>query len=443
MKIVVVTDRPEPTSAARRRAVRAVNQLAGRHHVLLMSIWSGDVPSLAPEAEQRALLVETKTFSEPTRKHSLSADLLHLVSFAPRSEYEPDTELPRIAVLELGHALSTMDADVVVVSDGRLTPLVSDATPATVPVITLHPGMPTPEVLGALARADAVVTYRDTTAVALDDYFGASAPQVAIEPRRVPAPTTTQGDRASKALTFAVCGANDSPFIEIVENAFLEVTESLPSAQLYVCVDGEPRGRRAISQGGRHGSIIFGPHETWRAEVDSGVDAILVGPSDDDDSADVAVEALSRGVPVVVVGSCAASAIVSGEPGAHAVAEDAASIHELLSHLVKREPGPLAPQNAPSAQGVTATDADEYLGRPPQGAHPGNDYRPRGTAARSRGGAGPPHRSVIGADSGPPEGRGRAGRRGSEPGPVARTTGGGATTRSSRATSGTTTSTTS
>ena len=362
MKIVVVTDRPEPTSAARRRAVRTVNQLAGRHEVALMSIWAGDVPSLAPETEQSALLVETETFSEPTRQHSLSPDLLHLVAFAPTSEYEPDTELPRIAVLELSHALSTVDADVVVVSDARLTPLVSDSTPASVPVVTLHPGMPVPEVLGALARADAVVTSLDTTGVALDDYFGASAPHVAIEPRRVPAPAATQGDdRASKALTFAVCGAADSPFIETVQNAFLEVTESLPSVQLYVCVDGEPRGRRAISLGGRHGSIIFGPHETWRTEVDSGVDAILVGPSEDDDSADVAVEALSRGVPVVAVGSCVASAIVQGGPGGHVVAEDEASIHELLSHLVKREPGSLASATAPPDQAATAPgDVGEF-----------------------------------------------------------------------------------
>ena len=361
MNIVVVTDRPEPTSAARRRAVRAVNQLAGRHRVALMSIWAGDVPALAPEAEQSSLLVETATFSEPTRQHSLSADLLHLIAFAPTSEYEPDTELPRIAVLELGHALSTVDADVVVVSDARLTPLISDAAPASVPVVTLHPGTPVPEVLGALARADAVVTSRDTTAVALDDYFGASAPHVAIEPRHVPTPAATPGDaRASKALTFAVCGAADSPFIEIVENAFLEVTEALPSVQLSVCVDGEPRGRRAISLSGRHGSIIFGPHETWRTEVDSGVDAILVGPSDDDDSADVAVEALSRGVPVVAVGSCAASAVVQGVPGGHVVPEDPVSIHELLSHLVKREPVPPASDTAPPVDDDATADVGEF-----------------------------------------------------------------------------------
>ncbi|MFZ0140761.1 MAG: hypothetical protein WAL70_06720, partial [Aeromicrobium sp.] len=83
MKIVVVTDRPEDTSVARRRAIRTVNQLADRHQVSLLSVWAGDAPSLAPNVDQQALLVEAKAGTEPTRKHSLSADQLRLLAVAP------------------------------------------------------------------------------------------------------------------------------------------------------------------------------------------------------------------------------------------------------------------------------------------------------------------------------------------------------------------------
>ena len=61
-----------------------------------------------------------------------------------------------------------------------LIPVVSEAAPAATVVVALHPGLPDPEVLGHLAHADAVVTSRDGTALALEDFFGAVAPWVVI-----------------------------------------------------------------------------------------------------------------------------------------------------------------------------------------------------------------------------------------------------------------------
>ena len=131
-----------------------------------------------------------------------------------------------------------------------------------------------------------------------------------------PQPSTARHD-GPEELTLVVCGAPESAFIELVEDAFLAATESVPSARLHVCIDGEPPRplRRPISRSGRHGGITFGAHETWRSMAGSGVSAVLVGPSEDDDSGDVAAEALSRGVPVVAVGPCVASVLAAAELG--------------------------------------------------------------------------------------------------------------------------------
>ncbi len=68
--------------------------------------------------------------------------------------------------------------------------------------------------------------------------------------------------------------------------------------------------------------------------ADSGVSAVLVGPSEDDDSGDVAAEALSLGLPVVVVGPCVASVLAEAGSGAQVVPADSTSIQELVSRLV-------------------------------------------------------------------------------------------------------------
>ena len=140
--------------------------------VELLSIWSGEAPTLASGVEQTALVVEKKgDRADPAA--------LALGGPAPRRRCRPDVRLgieeglPRLAELELTHALSSVDADVVMVPDPRLTALVSDATPAAVPVVALHPARPVAEILGHLACADAVVTSLAETAHALDDYFGA------------------------------------------------------------------------------------------------------------------------------------------------------------------------------------------------------------------------------------------------------------------------------
>ena len=363
MKIVVVTDRPEDTSVARRRAIRTVNQLADRHQVSLLSVWAGDAPSLAPNVDQQALLVEAKAGTEPTRKHSLSADQLRLLAVAPTTASESEDELTRLAELELNLALSTSDADVMMVSDARLVPVVSDAAPAAVVVVALHPGAPSPEVLGHLARADAVVTSREVTAHALEDFFAASAPWVVTEPLSVPTPTSpTSSAGPSDEVTVAVCGTADSEFVELVEEAFLAATETLPSAHLHVCIDDEPLRplRRPISHSGRHGAITFGPHDSWRSVGDAGPSALLVGPSDDDESAEVAADALSRGVRVVAIGSCAAADLVSGEPDLQAVPADPTSIHSVLSHLVGLEPESIAPAIAPAGPASPPGDRDAF-----------------------------------------------------------------------------------
>ncbi len=84
MKIVVVTDRPEDTSVARRRAIRTVNQLADRHQVSLLSVWAGDAPSLAPNVDQQALLVEAK------RRHRTNPEALALGRPAAPARCCPD-----------------------------------------------------------------------------------------------------------------------------------------------------------------------------------------------------------------------------------------------------------------------------------------------------------------------------------------------------------------
>jgi hypothetical protein len=378
MKVVVVIDRPEDTSVARRRAIRIVNLLADRHQVSLLSVWAGDAPSIAPNADQQALLVENNTGTEPTRKHSLSADQLRLLAVAPTTEPQSEDELTRLAELELNHALSVSDADVVVVSDARLVPVVSDAAPAAAFVVALHPGAPNPEVLGHLARADAVVTSRDVTAHALEDFLGASAPWVVTEPLPVPTATNrTTSAEASDEVAIAVCGTTaDSEFVEHVEEAFLAATETLPSARLHVCIDDEPLRplRRPISHSGRHGAITFGPHDSWHSVGDAAPSALLVGPSDDDESAEVAAEALSRGVRVVAVGSCAAADLVSGEPDLQAVPADQTSMLDVLSHLVGHEPESIAPGIAPAGPAAPPGDReafwDDFLEQLAQGKSP-------------------------------------------------------------------------
>ena len=363
MRIVVVTDRLEPTSAARRRAIKTANLLAGDHHVELLSIWSGEAPSLASGVEQTALLVEKKAGSEPIRPHSLSADQLRVVAVVPTSDLGIEEGLPRLAELELTHALSSVDADVVVVPDPRLTALVSDATPAAVPVVALHPGTPVAEILGHLACADAVVTSLAETAHALDDYFGESAPWVATEPVPLsePQPSTARHDEPDEP-TLVVCGAPESAFIELVEDAFLTATESVPAARLHVCIDGDPPWplRRPVSRSGRHGGITFGAHETWRSVADPGVSAVLVGPSEDDDSGDVAAEALSLGLPVMVVGPCVASVLAEAGSGAQVVPADSTSIQELVSRLVSggADRGESSPE--PADAGRTVDDRDAF-----------------------------------------------------------------------------------
>ncbi len=365
MRIVVVTDRPEDTSVARRRATRIVNLLADRHQVSLLSVWAGDAPSLAPNADQQALLVENSNGTEPTRTHSLTADQLRLLAVAPTTDPESEDELTRLAEVELHHALSVSDADVMVVSDARLVPVVSDAARAAVAVVAVHPGAPNPEVLGHLARADAVVTSRDVTAHALEDFLGASAPWVVTEPLPVPtpaSPTTSADAGASGEVTVAVCGTADSEFVEHVEEAFLAATEALPSARLHVCIDDEPLRplRRPISHSGRHGAITFGPHDSWHSVGEAAPSALLVGPADDDESAEVAAEALSRGVRVVAVGSCAAADLVSGEPPLRAVPADQTSIQDVLAHLVGHEPESTAPVIAPAGPSSPPNDRDAF-----------------------------------------------------------------------------------
>ena len=365
MRIVVVTDRPEATTVGRRRAIRIVNQLSDRHQVTLLSVWDGHAPSLGADADQTALLTETSTGTEPIRNHSLTADQLRLLAVAPTTESESEDELTRLAELELIHALSISDADVMVVSDAKLIPVVSEAAPAGAVVVALHPGLPDPEVLGHLAHADAVVTSRHGTALALEDFFGAVAPWLVTEPLPVPTPTTptasTDGEAPDEAIV-VVCGASDSDFIEQVEWAFLEATESLPSVRLHVCIDDEPLRplKRPISQSGRHGAITFGPHDSWRSVGEAGLTALLVGPSDDDESAEVAAEALSRGVAVVAIGPCVAAGLVSGEPGLQAIPADPTSIQGVLSHLVGHEPESHESGAVPSSDAASPGDRDEF-----------------------------------------------------------------------------------
>jgi hypothetical protein len=362
MRIVVVTDRLEPTTAARRRAIKTANQLAADHRVELLSIWAGEAPSLASGVEQSALLVEERTGSEPVRPHSLSADQLRVVAVVPTSDLGVEEGLPRLAELELTHALSSVVADVVVVPDPRLTALVSDATPAAVPVVALHPGTPVAEVLGHLACADAVVTSLAETAHVLDDYFGESAPWVATEPFAHPEPQSSVAQVEPGELTFVVCGAPESAFIELVEDAFLTATESVPAARLHICIDGEPPRplRRPINRSGRHGGITFGAHETWRSVADSGASAVLVGLSEDDDSGDVAAEALSLGLPVVAVGSCVASVLAEAGSGAQVVPADSTSIQDLVSSLVSGGADPRESAPTPAGAGTTVDDRDAF-----------------------------------------------------------------------------------
>src|SRR5690606_21359967 len=155
-------------------------------------------------------------------------------------------------------ALTTSDADVVVVADGALTPAVVDLAPASARVVPLHPGAPTPDNLGSLPLGHVVGASTAEARHRLEAHFQPASPWVAAQPLPRPATAPEPGDDGgADDVTFVAVGSMESPFLVTVVESFLEVTDATPNAHLRICIDGEPTGtlRRPISQRGRHGSI--------------------------------------------------------------------------------------------------------------------------------------------------------------------------------------------
>lgn len=285
--------------------------LSDRMTVEVISVFQTGSAAFFEEAQSvsmRYLIDARHSVQRPVRQSSLSDDECLTLSEQGSELINRQWEgsFNRLSDLEMQHALSTLDTDVLVTTTPALTAGALQLVPARVVVVEQEhrPSQfrgPTGEPLLPFApHLDALVALTDRTRAWLGECLGSAAPRLLTIANAIPQGFRPRSSTANRVIVMAGRLVKDKRYEDAIK-AFDQVADAHPDWTMRIFGDGPERNRlkRRVDSLGRHDRIFLPGSSASMSDEWAQAGLMALSSKDGEAMPLVLLEAYAAGVPAV------------------------------------------------------------------------------------------------------------------------------------------------